>query len=424
MNFNFLQEEEIKRVDPPSPTQKSSVKNVGEERGEQGYLLPELDAFFSGGLRSPYDLPGRGLPSPRAELSPNVLPDEKRNNKIRVQDREYVEVLHRGVGQTYSDTSSDGNPCSRQLYQRCKEAEVPTGSGCTGTQSREVVGTLSDQNLSHEGGGTLMTPILGVRDCKSGRKLDYLELDVDAVDHQLACEGSVESKGSSDNKYVDEANEVCNVTVIEMLKNTIAELRERVMSLEGQLLEYYGLQEREDEYLEMKRRFEEQSGTIDALKVHIENMEAEAKGLAFKIVADNKMQQELVDAGARIRELQKQLQKEDEQSKVEIAMLKQTISALEEAKNEGIRRDLDLERRLQTSRELEVEVVELRRTSKDIQHQRRELTIKLSAAESQIARLSKSNEVFHVVVVVLSQSFSCSKAVLSAAPRESLLVKK
>lgn len=43
----------------------------------------------------------------------------------------------------------------------------------------------------------------------------------------------MELKGFLDNKYVDEVNEVCNVIVIEMLKNIIVEFRERVMSLEG-----------------------------------------------------------------------------------------------------------------------------------------------------------------------------------------------
>lgn len=390
----LMQEEEIKRIDPASPTLKfSASQNVGDERGEQGFLLPELDAFFNGGLRSPYDLSRGGLPSPRAGISPNLHFDKKRGNKIRVQDREYVEVLYRGVGQTHPETSSDGNPCSGQLYERHEEAEVPIGSGCTSTQSREVVGTLSDHELNYEGDVAPLTPISDVRECN--RKLDYLGLGEDVVDLQLTCE---EPERSLDIKYINEDREVCQETVIEMLKNNIAELKEREMRLEGELLEYYGLQEREDEYLELKRRFEEQTGTIEALKVHNENIEAEAKGMAIRIVANNKLLQELVDARAMIRELQKQLEKEVGQATAEIALLKQKILTLEMKEIEGARRDVEYEKKLQALRELEVEVVELRRTCKDIQHQRRELTIKLSGADSQIAKLLRSNEVYLMLV--------------------------
>lgn len=408
----LMQEEEIKRIDPASPTLKSSAsQNVGDERGEQGFLLPELDAFFNGGLRSPYDMSRRGLPSPRGGLSPNLLFDKKRGNKIRVQNREHVEVLYRGVGQTHPETSSDGNPCSRQLYERHEEAEVPIGSGCTGTQSREVVGTLSDHELNNEGDEAPATRISDVRECN--RKLDYLELGVDVLE-KLTCKGSGEPERSLDIKYINEDREVCQETVIEMLRNNIAELKEREMRLEGELLEYYGLQEREDEYLELKRRFEEQTGIIEALKVHNENMEAAAKGMSIRIVANNKLLQELVDARAMIRELQKQLEKEVGQATAEIVTLKQKILTLEMKEIEGARRDVENERKLQALRELEVEVVELRRTCKDIQHQRRELTIKLSAADSQISKLLRSNEVNLMLVSASFKVFSRSESVLSA----------
>ena len=47
-----------------------------------------------------------------------------------------------------------------------------------------------------------------------------------------------------------------------------------------------------------------------------------------------------------------------------------------------------MEKKLQSLRELEVEVVELRRTSKELQHQKKDLIVKLAASEAKITELS------------------------------------
>ncbi|XP_073391135.1 protein CHUP1, chloroplastic isoform X2 [Physcomitrium patens] len=375
-------EEEIKRVYLSSSPRKSSAENVGgEEAG--GYLLPELESFFTGGLRSPDNFPERDSSGPDTGLSPNLQFNGKRKCKLRVHDRECSKVLQRGNGQTHSEPPYSGHPCSVPLLETYEEAEGSLDTDCTSPQS----GPLDDQTVFCKGEGT---PGLKVKECLPGRKLDYLEVDANPVDHDVS-ESCVESKRSLGENF-EGSDEACNETIIEMLRITVAELKEREIRLEGELLEYYGLQEREIECFEKKRILEEQAKTIETLKLHIENLEVHSNGLSSMIIQDNIVQKELAVARVKVRELQNQLQEASRQSKEEIMILKQQLSIMESRENEGSRREIELEKKLESLRELEVEVVELRRTSKDIQHQRRDLIIKLSAAESQISRLSNSDE--------------------------------
>lgn len=182
---------------------------------------------------------------------------------------------------------------------------------------------------------------------------------------------------------------------LQSLRKTIDDLKERELRLEGELLEYYGLQERENELLEMQQKISKQSATIAGLKSQIEVKESQCKKLASEVAANNRLKEDLTNARARVQDLQKQLQLNSGQSTAELLMLKNKVSILEAREQEGNnnKRDLDLEKKLQLLRELEVEVVELRRTCKDIQHQKRELIVKLSAAEDQVAYYSNLNEV-------------------------------
>jgi sugar-specific transcriptional regulator TrmB len=75
-------------------------------------------------------------------------------------------------------------------------------------------------------------------------------------------------------------------------------------------------------------------------------------------------------------------------------MMKQKLLLLETKEEDGRKkREFDLERKLQSLHELEVEVVELRRTNKELQHQKRELTIKINAVETEVQHLINRTEV-------------------------------
>jgi aspartate oxidase len=84
---------------------------------------------------------------------------------------------------------------------------------------------------------------------------------------------------------------------------------------------------------------------------------------------------------------------EAEQSAAELMKLKQKISVLEAKEDESMKRESLLEKKLQSLRDLEIEVVELRRTNKELQHHKRELNIKLNEVTSQPTHSSNVNQV-------------------------------
>ena len=69
------------------------------------------------------------------------------------------------------------------------------------------------------------------------------------------------------------------------------------------------------------------------------------------------------------------------------------MATLETEKSDAHKRDLETDQKLQALREMEVEIVELRRTNKDLQYQKRELNVKLDAAEEDIEYLQSRTDV-------------------------------
>jgi hypothetical protein len=160
---------------------------------------------------------------------------------------------------------------------------------------------------------------------------------------------------------------------LQALRATVKELRLREMRLEGELLELYGLREQEKAFVEMEQKLLEQTAKVS-------DLETQRKTLLNKVAADKQqLEKDLDCARAQIQELQEQIHVLSEQSAEEIRRLKHKVCVLEAKEDESIQRDILLETKLQSLRDLEVEVVELRRTSKELQHHKRELTLKLTA---------------------------------------------
>lgn len=74
-------------------------------------------------------------------------------------------------------------------------------------------------------------------------------------------------------------------------------------------------------------------------------------------------------------------------------MLKQQVTSLQRKEEEASKRNVEVEKKLKSMKELEVEVVELRRRNKELQHEKRELLVKLEAAEARATALSSMTEV-------------------------------
>lgn len=181
-------------------------------------------------------------------------------------------------------------------------------------------------------------------------------------------------------------------TELARLQATVEDLQQKEMKLEAELFEYYGLKEQEENYLELEKQLRRKNADIERLNTKLAALEEHARTLCKEVEGKESMKKELEVARAKIRDLQKTIHSDASQTKAQLLMLKQQVAMLQEREQEASKRDFGMEQKLQTLKELEVEVMELHRTIKDLQHQKRELTVKLSVAEAKIVELSSRTE--------------------------------
>ncbi|KAG0611672.1 hypothetical protein M758_7G157100 [Ceratodon purpureus] len=194
--------------------------------------------------------------------------------------------------------------------------------------------------------------------------------------------------------------------------------------MEAELLDYYDLEDQEQELLRLEEELEQKKARIIRLEDRVEErnleldklqselkkveedknaqiaklkerygaLEARATKLADEAASVNGLKKDLEEARVRIKELQRQINTRTGNDKAELLMLKQKVATLEAEREDGGKRDLETERKLQALREMEVEIVELRRTNKDLQYQKRELTAKLDASEQDVEYLQSRTE--------------------------------
>ncbi|PSR88237.1 hypothetical protein CEY00_Acc31266 [Actinidia chinensis var. chinensis] len=172
------------------------------------------------------------------------------------------------------------------------------------------------------------------------------------------------SKAEKDKVY--EAEMAINSSELEQLRTLVKELEEREVKLEGKLLEYYGLKEQDSDIAELQRQLKIKTVEIDMFNITINSLQAERK----------KLQQEL----------------ESNQTKGQLLLLTQQMSSLQSKEEQAFKKDVDVEKKLKALKELEVEVVELKGKNKELQHEKRGLTVKLDAAEARIMALSNMTE--------------------------------
>uniref|UniRef100_A0A1D1Z0Y9 Protein CHUP1, chloroplastic n=1 Tax=Anthurium amnicola TaxID=1678845 RepID=A0A1D1Z0Y9_9ARAE len=189
-----------------------------------------------------------------------------------------------------------------------------------------------------------------------------------------------------------EAEIANNESELERLRNLVRELEEREVKLEGELLEYYGLKEQESDIAELQKQLKIKTVEIDILNITINSLQVERKKLQDEVMQGMSAKKELEAARKKIMELQRQIQLDASQTKGQLLMLKQQVTELQAKEADALKRDAELEKKLKAVKELEVEVVELKRKNKELQHEKRELTIKLDAAEARISALSNMDE--------------------------------
>ena len=212
-----------------------------------------------------------------------------------------------------------------------------------------------------------------------------------------------------------------NASELERLRNLVKELEEREVKLEGELLEYYGLKEQEYDVTELQRQLKIKTVEIDMLNITINSLQAERKKLQEEIAKGPFTKKELEVARNKIKELQRQIQLDANQTKGQLLLLKKQVSGLQAKEEEAIKKDAEVEKKLKAVKELEVEVVELKRKNRELQHEKRELIVKLDAAEAKVLSLSNMTEVRAAVLANICYVhfrflFSFSSLIFSGPP--------
>ncbi|KAM7459830.1 hypothetical protein LguiA_036189 [Lonicera macranthoides] len=179
---------------------------------------------------------------------------------------------------------------------------------------------------------------------------------------------------------------------LERLRNLVRELEEREVKLEGELLEYYGLKEQESDIFELQRQLKIKTVEIDMLNITINSLQSERKKLQDEISQGVSVKKELEVARNKIKELQRQIQLEASQTKGQLLLLKQQVTGLQSKEEEAIKKDTQVEKTAKAVKDLEVEVVELKRKNRELQYEKRELAVKLDSAESKVRSLSNKTE--------------------------------
>ncbi|KAH9306420.1 hypothetical protein KI387_010824 [Taxus chinensis] len=200
------------------------------------------------------------------------------------------------------------------------------------------------------------------------------------------------SEEDSLSKLSYEAAMESNSAELKRLRDLVKKLEEREVKLEGELLEYYGIKEQQTSIGELQRQLQIKVVEIDMLKLRMNSLEAQKKKMEEEVAVAATRRKELEEARTRIKELQKQIQMDSGQTKEQLLMLKQQVATLQAKEKEASKKDFELEKKLHHLKELDVEVVELRRANKELQHEKRELTVKLDAMEAQITMLSNMTE--------------------------------
>lgn len=179
---------------------------------------------------------------------------------------------------------------------------------------------------------------------------------------------------------------------IKQLRNLVKELEEREEKLEAELLEYYGLKEQEASVLELQKQLEVKSVEIDMLNITINTLQGEKKRLQEEVSKSALARKELEEARNKLKEMQRQIQIDANRTKAQLLLLKQQVSVLQAEEEEAMKADSGMEKMAKHLKELEVEVIELKRKNKELQIEKRELAMKLDAAEAKKKSLPDMKE--------------------------------
>ncbi|KAM1340591.1 hypothetical protein ACFX2H_038959 [Malus domestica] len=234
------------------------------------------------------------------------------------------------------------------------------------------------------------------KNCNSTRKqlctaIDPPEKD-DSNFHQQEREGEMED---------EEAGEIItrrerlkshkSVKEIELLQNLVRELQQRNLRIERKLMELCVLKEEQSYITQLQRNLDEKAMEIDMLNASIASLQAERKVLMEDVKQCGLVKKQLDAAKKMIAEMQRRMEYSGKNDvKGRLLVVGEQVSRF--PKDEMCIRDELVEKKLKGVKNVELEVLKMKRRNKELELEKREMAVKLVCAQTRITTLSSMNE--------------------------------
>lgn len=164
------------------------------------------------------------------------------------------------------------------------------------------------------------------------------------------------------------------------LRNMVQELQDRERNLEAQLLEYYGLKEQDAIVRELQNRLKVSMMETQLFTLKIESLQAENRRLEAQVSDYSKVIAELESARTKINQLQRKMRFDGEQAKEQLSALHQRVTALHDQEHRAATNDTDSQKTLQRLKDLDDELMDIRRENSRLQSENSELASKLESS--------------------------------------------
>lgn len=196
---------------------------------------------------------------------------------------------------------------------------------------------------------------------------------------------------------INRSKELKRVNETEVLHNLVREVQQRKLRIERKLLELCELREEKSFMSHLQRHLDEKSLEIEILNATIASMQTERKDLHEEVKKCVLARKQLETAKKVIPEMQKKMdyiKENNMEVKGRLLIVEEQVSNLPRDKDEGnsVRYDM-VEKKLKGVRDVEMKILKMKRRNKELELGKRELAVKLVAAQDKITALSNITEV-------------------------------
>ncbi|KAF7843421.1 Protein CHUP1, chloroplastic [Senna tora] len=225
------------------------------------------------------------------------------------------------------------------------------------------------------------TPI-GLSPCRkqSGEKDEFLLGDFNDLSSKKDKEAPMSIIGSPPKAYVTPEKDDYDQE-IKHLKSMIRKLQDRERSLEVQLLEYYGLREKEAAVMELQNQLKISNMEAKMFDLKVENLLSENRRLEAQVADHAKLMAELESSKAKVKLLKKKIKHEAEQSREQIKNLQIKVSKLQDQEDKVAAGDPDVQMKLLKLKDLESQTEELKKSNLKLQMDNSDLAHRLDSTQ-------------------------------------------